>query len=60
MIAGISASSSRASEAKRATGLGEAVAGLAMKEDTPLCGLERTYPASQQACDDTGQRVSRS
>ena len=47
-------------EAKRAAGLGEAVAGLAMKENAPLCGLERTYAASQQACDDTGQRVSRS
>ena len=47
-------------EAKRAAGLGQAVAGLAMKEDAPLRGLERTYPASQQACDDAGQRVSRS
>ena len=47
-------------EIKRAAGLGEAVAGLAMKENAPLCGLKRTYAASQQACDDTGQRVSRS
>ena len=29
-------------ETKRATGLGQAVAGLTVKEDTPLRGLERS------------------
>ncbi|WP_246690568.1 hypothetical protein, partial [Microvirga aerophila] len=43
-------------EAEGATGLGQAVAGFAMKKDTPLRRLERTYAASQQACDDAGQR----
>ena len=47
-------------EAKWTAGLGQAVAGLAMKEDAPLRGLERSYAASQQAYDDAGQRVPRS
>ena len=45
-------------EAKWATGLGQAVAGLAMKEDAPLRSLKRVCAASQQARDDAGQRVS--
>ena len=58
MIVGISARSSRARK-PRGPGLGQAVAGLAVKEDAPLRRLERSNAASQKARDDTGERISR-
>ena len=46
-------------EAKRTTGLGQAIASLSVKVHTPLRSLERSYAPRQQARHDASQRIAR-